>query len=434
MAAEILSAEQAARLVRARDTLAVPLGPGQPPAFLHALGERDDFEDLQVSAALLVDAFRLFERDGVHLTSGFYGPVERMLAQRGLDVRFLPADFRRFAPVLEKLRPRVMATAVAAPHPDGPFSLSLHAGATVEALRACGRDPERLLVAEVNARLPYTLGLPPEHTHALSIDEIDVLIHVDRPVIALPAREPGEIEERIAAHARAFIPPTATLQTGIGAIPDAVVRVLAEAGGGEYGIHTEMFTDSLMHLHRSGQVVDRKGLYDGVSVATFAAGSRALYDWLEGNERVRFLPVHVVNDPSLIGRNRDMVSLNGALSIDLYGQVAADTIGGRQHSGIGGHEDFTAGAGLPYAGRSLICMPSTVDAGGETVSRIVARLDPGMLVTTPRHQLEVVVTEHGAVDLEALDVEARARALIGVARPDLRDGLAAAWERGPRGG
>ena len=163
---ETLSVEAAAARIRAIDTLALPLGPGQPGAFLQALSARDDaFEDLQVFAALLLDLYPLFARPGVQLRSGFLGPAERALRAAGHNVRFVPGDFRRFASVAEQFAPRVMATAVAPAGPDGRFSLSLHAGATVEALHRCGRDPERLLIAEVNPELPRTLGLPPEHSH-----------------------------------------------------------------------------------------------------------------------------------------------------------------------------------------------------------------------------------------------------------------------------
>jgi acyl-CoA hydrolase len=237
------------------------------------------------------------------------------------------------------------------------------------------------------------------------------------------------VHERIAEHAAAFLPDGATLQTGIGGIPSALVGLLARGAGGDYGIHTEMFTDGLMRLHRAGKVANRKGHHDGYSVATFALGSRELYDWLDGADEVRFLPVEVVNAPGEIARNRSMRSINGALAIDLYGQVAADVIGGGQHSGIGGHEDFIAGAGLAAGGRSLVCLPATTRVAGRLVSRIHARLDAGMLVTTPRHQLDVVVTEFGAADLLGLTVEERARALVAVAHPDFRDELREAWER-----
>ena len=424
-----LTPTQAAEQVHSRDRIAVPLGPGQPPAFLRALGERDDFEALHVFTGLLSDLFPLFQRRGVQLLSGFYGPAERILVQQGHDVRFVPADFRRFAQVLERLQPRVMATAVAERDPGGPLSLSLHAGATIEALRACGRDPDRLLIAEVNPNLPWTNGLRPDHPHVLERDEVDILIHAESKVLELPAAAPSELQQRIAAHARRFIPRSATLQTGIGGIAGAIVQTLAAERGGEYGIHSEMFSDALMELHGSGQVHNRKGLFDGHSVATFAAGSRRLYDWLHGNEEVAFLPVDVVNDPSLIARNRDMVSINGALAIDLYGQVGADTLLGLQHSGIGGHEDFSAAAGLGPDDRSLTCLPSTSDVAGEPVSRMVGALGPEMCVTTPRHQIDVVVTEHGAADLRALDVDARARALIEIAQPDFRDELREHWQR-----
>src|SRR5258706_12688518 len=216
-----LTPEAARRLVRDVDTLAIPLGPGQPAEFLHALGTRERFERLEVFAALLVDLFPLFTRQGVALQSGFYGPVERALRDAGYAVRFVPADFRRFAQIARRMAPRVMATAAAPPDRDGLCSLALHAGATVEELLRCGRDPNRALIVEANPRLPRTLGLPPAHLHAIHTRDIDVLIHSQREPIALPDAAPSEAERAIAAHAAALIPEGATLQTGIGGIPDA---------------------------------------------------------------------------------------------------------------------------------------------------------------------------------------------------------------------
>ena len=387
---------EAAALVRSGDTLAVPLGPGQPGAFLHTLGAREDLDDLTVFAALLVDFYPLFTRPGVRLLSGFFGPVERALKAGGHEVHFVPADFRRFANLARRYAPRVMATAAAPPDAAGRLSLSLHAGATVDELRRCGRDPARVLIVEVNPKLPRTWGLPPEHPHALMADEVDVVVESDRDVVALPEVEPSEVERRIAEHARAFVRDGCTLQTGIGGVPDMIARMLAEGPGGDYGIHTEMFTDGLMHLHQAGKVSNRKGIYDGFSVATFALGSRSLYDWLEGNDTVRFLPVDRINDPALIARNRCMVSINGALSVDLVGQVVADRIGEREHSGIGGHEDFVTGAAFSEGGRSLICLPSSARTPSGRVSRIVSAFAAGTCITTPRHQVDVIVTEYGA--------------------------------------
>lgn len=422
---QTLDAHAAAALVQNRDSLAVPLGPGQPGSFLHALGERESFEHLDVFGALLVDFYPLFTRPGVRLLSGFFGPVERMLLQAGHDVEFVPADFRRFAEIARRLAPRVMATNAAPPDENGRLSLSLHAGATVEELLRCGRDPQRTLIVEFNPKLPRTLGLPPDHPHSLSVEDIDVLVESDRDVFILPDAEPSDVEQSIAEHVGRFIQDGATLQTGIGGIPNAVMRLLSEAPGGDYGVHSEMFTTGLMHLHEAGKVSNKKGHLDGYSICTFAGGTRELYDWLDGNEAVRFLPVDQVNEPGIIASNRSFVSINGALAVGLSGQIAADTLDTRQFSGIGGHEDFVAGAAFSDHGRSLVCLPSTAKSDGGRVSRIVTELGQGTLVTTPRHQADVIVTEYGAAELSGRTVGERAEALIAIAHPDVRDALRA---------
>jgi acyl-CoA hydrolase len=157
-------------------------------------------------------------------------------------------------------------------------------------------------------------------------------------------------------------------------------------------------------------------------------GTRELYEWLDGEESVRFLPVEWINTPSIIARNRNMRSINGALMLDLAGQVVADTIDGKQYSGIGGHEDFTSGASLESDDRSLICLPSTVNAGGCVLSRIVSTLGAGAVVTTPRHQLDIVITEYGAAEVACLTVRDRARALAELAHPEFRPELRQAAE------
>jgi acyl-CoA hydrolase len=424
-----LSPGEAAARLRAVDTLGIPLGPGQPGSLLHALGERTDWEDLQVGGALLVDLYQLFLHPGVHHQSGFFGPAERFLLASGADIQFVPADFRRFAPVLERRSPRVMATAATPPDADGWCSLSLHAGATIGELNRAGRDPGRELVVEVNARLPRTLGWE-DHRHAIHVDQIDVLIEADRDPFVLADAEPGPVDRAIAELVRPFIPDGATLQTGIGSIPSGVIGRLAESDGGDYGIHSEMFTTGLMRLHRAGKVTNaRKGVHDGVSITTFAAGTAELYDWLDGNTDVRFLPVDVVNSPEAIARNRRMITVNGALSIDLFGQVVADTLDGAQFSGIGGHEDFVAATGLQLEDRSLVCLPSLATHDGQEVSRLVARLPAGSVVTTPRHQLDVVVTEHGTAELRGRTVRERAFALAAISDPSVRPELEAAADR-----
>lgn len=432
MPVELTPEEAAARLDTA-DTLGMPLGPGQPPAFLRALGERTDWTDLRVYGALLGVGTELFSRNGVRYLSGFFGPLERMLRDGGADIQFTPADFRRFGPLLQQRSPRVMTTVATAPDADGWCSLSLHAGGTVDELRRAGADPRRLLVVEVSDSFPRTFGFG-GHRHAIHVDEIDVMVRSTDAPLALPGPASSDVDRAIARHAVGYIRSGATLQTGIGSIPSQIAGLLAEGEGGDYGLHSEMFTDGCMQLHRAGKVTNAaKGQYDGVSVTTFAFGSAELYAWLDGNESVAFLPVEIVNAPEVIGANRDMVSINGALAVDIYGQVVADTIDGDQFSGIGGAEDFVAGAGLELSDRSLICLPSTFDDNGVLRSRIVPCFAPGAVITTPRHHVDVIVTEYGAAELEGLSVSERGQALAAIAHPDFRDELLAVAERAGSG-
>ena len=411
--------------IRTSDTLAVPLGPGVPGGFLHALGERDDFEQLEVFGALLPDLYQLFMRQGVHYRSGFFGPAERFLRDAGASVDFVPADFRRFEPVLHHLRPRVVATSAAMPV-DGWVSLSVHAGAFVDELHAAGADPDRLLVVECSPHFPRTLGLEPEFTHRLHVDEVDFLLETDRHPLDLADAAPTEQEMAIADFAMQFLHDGCTVQTGIGGIPSQVAKLLAEGPMGDFGVHSEMFTTGLMHLHRAGKVTNRKGgRFDGVSITTFAAGVPELYEWLQDNEDVRFLPVRVVNSPEVIAANRSMVTINGALAVDLAGQVIADTIGGAQFSGVGGHEDFVSGPGLSADGRSLICLPSSSIVGGQLVTRILPMLPAGSVVSTPRHQVDVIITEYGIAELAGRTIRERAIALASIGHPDVRDELLA---------
>jgi acyl-CoA hydrolase len=418
--------KEAADLVRPVDTIGVPLGPGQPAAFLHALGDRDDYEDVTLFGALLVDLFAFFTKPGVHYLSGFYGPAERFLIATGADVQFVPSDFRRFTAIAERLKPRVVATLASPPDKDGWMSLSLHAGATVRELERAAADPERVLIVEVNPNAPRTFGIAPDYLHRVHLDQVDVLVESDLPIIELPDDEPTEVDVRIAEFVRPFIPDGATLQTGIGGIPSTIATMLAADDGGDYGVHSEMFTTGLMRLHKAGKITNSsKGQFPGLSITTFALGSRELYDFLDGNEDVRFLPVDIVNAPHIVARNRRMVTINGALTIDLWGQAVADTIGERQFSGIGGHEDFVSVAGFELEDRSLLCLPSTAMVGGARISRITAELGAGSVVTTPRHQLDLVVTEYGVASLRGRTVRERACALSEIAHPDYRDELRA---------
>jgi acyl-CoA hydrolase len=425
-----LSPADAAALVRPADTIGVPLGTGQPVELLHALGARTDWVDLEVLCAMLVDFYELPTRTGVRTLSTFYGPAERIYRDQGAAIEFIPADYRRWAPIMAAQAPRVMCTVATPPDADGWLSLSCHAGSTVSELHRAGADPDRLLIVEASPQFPRTFGLPPAHPHRLHLDEIDVLVHSDRRPVELVEPPVGPEHVAIAEHATGYVKDRSTLQTGFGSIPSMVAANLADGPLGDFGVHSEMFTTGLMRLHQKGKVTNRhKGVFPDRSISTFAAGVTELYLWLDEQRDVAFVPVEVVNDPVVIASNRNMVTVNGATAVDLTGQVAADTIRGVQWSGVGGHEDFVSGGGLEGDDRSLICLPATATVGGTLVSRIEVSLGEGAIITTPRHQTDVVITEFGAAELRGRTVRERAHALAAIAHPDFRPQLDEAAER-----
>jgi len=416
--------EEAVALVRPVDQIGFGLGPGIPDALLTALGARDDWADLQIGGALCLNLYDVFTKPGVSYRCGFFGPAERALLSMGHRVELVAGGFRQMGPIMSRFAPRVMVAQGAPPDEHGTVNLSLHLGGTRDELLRAGRDPDRLLIMEVNSQLPRTRSLPPEYDNTIPLDAIDVLVESDGLPFALADSPTTDADVAIARHALTYVQDGSTLQTGIGAIPNIVAAELARGPLGGFGIHSEMFTTGLMQLHQAGKVTnDAKGMFDGVSVTTFALGVAELYGWLDGNDEVAFLPVDTVNDPTIISRNANLVSINGALSVDLYGQVMADSIDGRQISGVGGHEDFVAGAELHLDAHSLICLLSTTEREGELVSRIVGIPPAGTVVSTPRHHTGVVITEYGAAELTGRTVRERAHLLVDIAHPDFRRDL-----------
>ncbi len=419
----VCSVEEAVGLLRPVDQVGFGLGPAIPDALLTGLGTRDDWEDLQVGGALCLNLYDIFTKPGVSYRCGFFGPAERLQRSLGHQIDLVPGGFRQMGPIMARFAPRVMMVQ-AAPPEGGAVSLSLHMGGTRDELLRAGRDPGRLLMVEVNPHLPRTKSLLPLYDNTIPLDAIDVVVESDGTPFALTEPPADEADEAIARIALSYVQDGSTLQTGIGAIPNIVAAELARGPLGGFGVHSEMFTSGLMRLHQAGKVTnDAKGVFDGVSVTTFALGVAELYQWLDGNEEVAFLPVDTVNDPAVIARNANLVSINGALSVDLFGQVMADTIDGRQISGVGGHEDFVAGAELHLDAHSLVCLRSTAVRAGEVVSRIAGLPPEGSVVSTPRHHTGVVVTEYGAAELTGRTVRERAHLLVDIAHPDFREDL-----------
>jgi acyl-CoA hydrolase len=294
-------------------------------------------------------------------------------------------------------------------------------GTSVEAMLAAVRAAKTVIV-QFNRSMPRTLG-----DSFLHVSDIDLAVEVDVPPYERAVGEIGDIERRIGANVAELIPDGATLQLGIGAIPAATALFLRDKK--DLGIHTEMFTDSVVDLVEAGAITgEAKERNRGKIVTSFVMGSRRLYEFIHDNPMVEMRPVDFTNDTAVIRGFRKMVAINSAIEVDLTGQVVADSIGHRMYSGVGGQMDFIRGAALAPEGRAIIALPST--AGGGRVSRITATLQPGAGVVTTRAHGRTVVTEFGVAELFGRSLHERAAALISIAHPDFRDRLraeVAAW-------
>ena len=276
-------------------------------------------------------------------------------------------------------------------------------------------ESARVIVAQINLQMPYLAG-----DTFIHVSKLDAIIEVDDPLqeYAMAANPDDPVVEDIARHIAELIPDGATLQMGIGAVADSVLGYLEDKR--DLGVHTELFSDGVMHLVEKGVITGaRKTLHPGKITAGFVLGSRELYRWLDHNPLVELYPTETVNDPCVIGQNYRQVAINGAIEIDLTGQVCADSIGPRFFSGVGGQVDFIYGASRSEGGVPIIALPSTAQ-GGE-LSRIVPTLTPGAGVVTTRNHVYWVVTEYGAVNLYGQSIRRRVQALIGIAHPQFRD-------------
>ncbi|HXF83445.1 MAG TPA: acetyl-CoA hydrolase/transferase C-terminal domain-containing protein [bacterium] len=299
---------------------------------------------------------------------------------------------------------------VSPPDEHGFCSFGIEVGITKPAAQAA-----KMIIAEMNPRMPRTLG-----DSFIHVSKLSYIVPVDYPLPEVRMGASDEVTQRIAEHVAGLIPDGATLQTGIGAIPDAVLARLTNHK--DLGIHTELFSDGIIDLITRGVITgERKTLHPGKVVAGFVLGTQRLYDFIHDNPVIELHPTDYVNDPFVIAQNARMVAINSAIEVDLTGQVSADSIGPRLYSGVGGQLDFIYGASRSPGGVPIIALPST--ALGGQVSRIVAMLKPGAGVTTTRNHVRFIVTEHGVADLYGKTIRQRARRLIEIAAPAFRETL-----------
>jgi acyl-CoA hydrolase len=349
--------------------------------------------------------------DRLRHVSYFLSPVTRAAFAAG-TCDLVPAHFSEMPLMLQRHTTRPLVLAAASP-PDRHGYVSLGTNADYTA-RFIGTLP---FFIEVNPNMPRTFG---ENT--LHLNQVVGYTEADYPLVEIPPPPSSARDRVIAALVAERIPDGATIQAGIGAIPNAILALLHDRR--DLGLHTELFSDGVMDLFESGALTGtRKVTRPGKQVATFALGTRRLYDFLHDNAAVELLPVDWVNDPRVIGREHCFVSINATIEVDLLGQCNSEMIAGRYYSGSGGQTDFARGAMFSEHGMGFVVLHSTT--GDEAVSRIVSQLCPGAPVTTMKNTVDHVVTEYGVAELRGRSIARRAEALIGIAHPKFRDSLRA---------
>lgn len=278
----------------------------------------------------------------------------------------------------------------------------------------------KLVIAQVNKNMPYTYG------NGIHLKDIDFIVEKDEPLIELPPPKIGETERKIGEYVASLIHDGDTLQLGIGAIPDAVLSFLGEKKN--LGIHSEMFSDGVVDLARKGVITNtKKTINPGKFVSCFLMGTRKLYDFVDHNEDVLIEAVDYTNDPFVVAKIDNIISINSAIQVDLMGQTNSEMIGNRQFSGVGGQVDFVRGASRAKGGKAIIAMPATAAKG--KISKIVPLLDEGSAVTTSRNDIDYVVTEFGIASLKGKTLRQRAKALIEIADPRFKPSLITEFEK-----
>lgn len=415
-----MSAEEAIKLIHSGDRITLGHAVGIPVALTDVLVEhKDDYEDVEIVQMVPMGngAFTEPEMEGhFRLNAMFLGGYTKEAVKEGRG-DFTPCCFSEVPELLREMLPLDVAVIqVSAPDEHGYVSCGVSVDYTLPAARAAKK-----VIAQVNKQMPRTIG-----DTTLHVSEIDSFVEIDHPVIELGLPKIGGIEKAIGENCAKLIKDGDTLQLGIGAIPDAVLLFLKDKK--DLGIHSEMISDGVVELIESGVVTNaKKTLHPGKTVVTFLMGTQRLYDYVDDNQSVAMYPVDYVNDPYVIGKNDNLVSINSCVQVDLMGQVASESVGLTQISGIGGQVDFVRGAKLSKGGRSIIAIASTAAKG--KISKIVPFLDEGAAVTTSRTDVDYIVTEFGIAHLRGKTLRDRGRALIGIAHPDFRPGLIEEFEK-----
>ena len=414
---KLTTPDKIAQQVQSDWLLGMDTATSQTPAIMTAIAERirnSDITGVKVQALLDAYPFEFYTDPTLAGKMTGYSWFSSSAARKAVNAGYadiIPAYYRDFPTrIRTEYDYDAVCVEVAPMDRHGYFSLALN-GSYIDAML----DKTKRIFLEVNDRQPR--GLCGSLIH---ISQVDAIVEYNHDLPVLPPVQLDEVSKTIGGLIAERIPDGACLQLGIGAIPDATGMALKAKH--DLGIHTEMFTDSMVELIECGAVNNsKKQIHRGKTVTTFAFGSQRIYDYIDDNPAVEILPVEYVNDPDVICQNDNMISINAAVEVDLFGQVCAESVGTKHMSGSGGQIDYVRGACQSRGGKSFIAFTST--AKGGTISKIKPILTPGAVVTTSKNDVDYIVTEYGVAHLRGRSLGERARQLIAIAHPDFRDEL-----------
>ncbi len=413
----VTTAEEAVKAVKSGDRIFLTGNCSVPRKLMEALvAHAPELENVEICHALTIGSsdYVAPEMEGhIRANALFIGPNVRQAVQKG-RADFTPVLLSEFTLLFKQsiLPLDVTFAHLSPPDEHGFCSYGIETGLTKSPAEA-----SKIIIAEVNENMPRCLG-----DSFIHVSRLDYIVPVDYPLLELPMTEGGlsDTHVKIGEYIAELIPDGATMQMGIGAIPDAVLNFLGDKK--DLGVHTELFSDSVIDLVEAGVLTNaRKTLSPGKITAGFMLGTKRLYEWVHDNPLIELHRTEYINDPFVIAQNYRQVAINSAIEIDLTGQVCADSIGPKLYSGVGGQLDFIYGASRSEGGVPIIALPAT--AKGGTLSRIVPMLKRGAGVVTSRYHVHYVVTEYGVANLYGKTIRQRAQVLINVAAPQFRDEL-----------